>query len=159
MPVRGIAVDFPSWWLAALASLMAPQPDGSPGVTKTQLAEALIPKTATGPARVRALNAARVKVSRFFDDKEPSRTVEIADAWCAEFGLPRFRYEATSRKMALAVTRHDLHGRRLRAASAAEYERALRHLMRSLLASAVLAPNGCRVVDLTADSSDELRFT
>lgn len=50
-------------------------------------------------------------------------------------------------------------GRRLRAASAAEYERALRHLARSLMAAEIIAPNGARLVDLTVDSADELRFT
>lgn len=103
MPPRGIAVDFPAWWLEDLARLMRPAADGGYGVTRTQLAEALVPRSATGDTRKRAINAARVKVTRFLDDENPSRTIEVAEAWCAAFNLPRFHFEAADRKQAVAM--------------------------------------------------------
>ena len=50
-------------------------------------------------------------------------------------------------------------GRRLRAMSGAEYERLLRLATKALMAAEIRAPDGRRLVDLTVDSSDELRFT
>ena len=43
--------------------------------------------------------------------------------------------------------------------SGAEYERLLRLATKALMAAEIRAPDGRRLVDLTVDSSDELRFT
>jgi hypothetical protein len=102
MPPRGNSVDPPAWWLADLDAAIE-----RGKVSRTQLAEMLVPPRLRGDERAKAVKAARVKVFRFFDGdpvtKKKIRTAEVVRAWCAGLKLPPFEFRAASRPEADAL--------------------------------------------------------
>jgi len=96
MPTRGNAVEIPRWWMDALEAAIA-----SRNLKRTDLAGFLIGDGVTGAARDRALNAARVKVTQFFD--HGIHTSEIVAVWCKSLNLPPFEFIAESRRQAEAM--------------------------------------------------------
>ncbi len=96
MPTRGNAVEIPLWWMDALAVAIDTRK-----LKRTDLAAFLIGDVAAGAARDRAMNAARVKVTRFFD--HGIHTSEIVAVWCKALNLPPFEFTADTRKQAEAM--------------------------------------------------------
>lgn len=83
MPPRGKSVDVPRWWLDALAAEVARR-----SMTHTDLAEIIAKRSRS------TLAAARVKVTRFFDEADPTRTMEVVAAWSDALDLPVFEFHA-----------------------------------------------------------------
>ena len=77
------------------------------GLTHTDLAMMLIPPKPhlQGDDLKRAVSAARVKVSRFFDENAAKRirTIEMIRAWTDALDLTPFEYRAASREQAAAL--------------------------------------------------------
>ena len=102
MPPRGFSIDVPSWWLDDLMAAIKAR-----GLTHTDLAMMLIPPKPhlQGDDLKRAVSAARVKVSRFFDENAAKRirTIEMIRAWTDALSLTPFEYRAASREQAAAL--------------------------------------------------------
>jgi hypothetical protein len=102
MPVRGFSIEVPAWWLDDLDTVMRQRK-----LSHTELAKMLIPARPPlhGDHLKRAIAAARVKVTRFFDEDPAKRvrTIEIIRAWTAALGLLPFEFRADTREEARAL--------------------------------------------------------